>query len=185
MPLTSRSYPKATPHTEQEFNDGLAVLGSKLSRVASAGGAALAAGLAGRSALRAAQSAAYPTRYAPWWDKAAAVAGPLYGPTSTRGQLSRTPSTRGKATGGALVRSPTIGPGLSYSRGGSRNIHRSALAASHAPDSDSDDAMSSDGEDPEEASSDEEEFEVAIDDDCSCAACRWNLERSKEWDSQN
>lgn len=79
MPLTSRSYPKATPHTEQEFNDGLAVLGSKLSRVASAGGAALAAGLAGRSALRAAQSAAYPTRYAPWWDKAAAVAGPLYG----------------------------------------------------------------------------------------------------------
>lgn len=107
------------------------------------------------------------------------------GPTSTRGQLSRTPSTRGKATGGALVRSPTIGPGLSYSRGGSRNIHRSALAASHAPDSDSDDAMSSDGEDPEEASSDEEEFEVAIDDDCSCSACRWNLERSKEWDSQN
>lgn len=75
--------------------------------------------------------------------------------------------------------------------GVSRNIGRAALAASRGPqDPDSeeedDDAMSDDGSASEDFdSSDDEEFEVAIDDDCSCAACRWNLERSREWESQN
>jgi len=81
----------------------------------------------------------------------------------------------------------TAATGLSYSRGGSKNYGRAALAASHAPDSDSDpdeDGMSQDSDPESDVSSDDEEFEVAIDDDCSCAACRWNLERSKEWEQK-
>jgi len=44
--------------------------------------------------------------------------------------------------------------------------------------------MSQDGDPESDVSSDDEEFEVAIDDECPCAACRWNLERSKEWENQ-
>lgn len=94
---------------------------------------------------------------------------------------SRTSPARSRAW------STTAAQGLSYSRGGSKNYGRAALAASHAPDSDSDpdeDDMSQDGDPESDVSSDDEEFEVAIDDECPCAACRWNLERSKEWENQ-
>jgi len=108
--------------------------------------------------------------------------------------LSSTDSRRPGTT--AMQRAPsqtsagyrrTAATGLSYSRGGSKNYGRAALAASHAPDSDSDpdeDGMSQDSDPESDVSSDDEEFEVAIDDDCSCAACRWNLERSKEWEQK-
>lgn len=40
-------------------------------------------------------------------------------------------------------------------------------------------SMDSGSATPDDLSDDDEEFEVAIDEDCSCAPCRWNLERSK------
>lgn len=86
------------------------------------------------------------------------------------------PLTRTTSVADLAVVSARRGRALGSTRGASR----AALSSTVSKD-DMEEGELSDGSEPESDDESFEEFEVAIDEDCSCEACRWNYSKSLEY----
>jgi len=103
---------------------------------------------------------------------------PRQQPSRTLGARSALPNPSSKRSPNGAFKPP--GRGRGYTPAASRPA-RASMSQSF-DEEDADQSMGSGASTPDEDDfSDDEEFEVAIDEDCPCAPCRWNLERSKQY----